>query len=453
MSNNGHSFWITFVFSLLLAISAHGQVQNSNISPKINSPLSRFGLGSTVPQYFVSAAGMGGLSAAWQDPYQLNIQNPASLSYLQATAFEGGLGAKNSKLSGRTGEDNTWSGNLQYLALGFPLRNSINKALDRESDTWNAGMSLALLPYSQVGYDVRLVDSLSQGVSQSTNVLKGAGGTNRLRWGTGFRYKQLSVGVDVGFMFGKIINSRLVTFDSLPNALSAEFEDNLNFNGMTFTVGTQYVFDFKKLDKDGIKKIPNGKRIILGGTLSNETDLRVEGSQFARRFLGVTVSDTIFQSEIVSGTATLPMSYSFGVHYQHINSVNVGVEYGATAWSDYRNTLKMETLNDAYYLAVGGEWIPDYNSYNNYLARVRYRAGFRYETDPRTLDGQQIEGYVLTLGLGLPVILPRQQVSFVNMAVELGRSGVDGILEESFVRLNLGFTLNDNSWFFKRKFN
>lgn len=443
---------MTFVLALL-AMSAYGQVQNSNISPKINSPLSRFGLGNAVPQYFVATAGMGGLSAAWQDPYHLNTQNPASLAYLQATSFEGALSAKNTKLTGRTGEANTWSGNLQYLALGFPLRNAINKALDRERDTWNAGMSIALLPYSQVGYDVRLVDSLSAGVDVSTNVLKGAGGTNRLRWGTGFRYKQLSVGVDVGFMFGKIINSRLVTFDSLPNALAAEFEDNLNFKGATLTLGAQYTYDFKKPGKDGVSQVPNGKRFILGGTLSNETDLREEGTQFARRYLGSVVSDTIFRSEIVSGTTTLPMSYSFGLHYQHVNHVNIGVEYGATAWSNYRNTLKAENLADTYYVAVGGEYIPKYDSYNNYLARVRYRAGFRYETDPRTLDGQQIKGYALTFGMGLPVILPRQQVSFINMAVELGRSGVAGILEEDYVRLSLGFTLNDNSWFFKRKFN
>jgi hypothetical protein len=206
---------------------------------------------------------MAGLSAAWQDPYQLNIQNPASLANLQATAFEAGIYAKHSTLQGTSSTDKNWSGNLQYLALGFPLRNTINQALDRQGNEWNAGMSFALLPFTQVGYDIRLIDSLSEGVELSTNSLKGAGGTSRFRWGTGFRYKQLSVGADVGFLFGKIINSRLVEFDSLGGALDTEFQDELSFRGTTWSLGAQYVYEFKEVNKSG-ENVTNGKRLILG---------------------------------------------------------------------------------------------------------------------------------------------------------------------------------------------
>ena len=53
----------------------------------------------------------------------------------------------------------------------------------------------------------------------------------------------------------------------------------------------------------------------------------------------------------------------------------------------------------------------------------------------------------------LSEVFQTAQVSFINTAFEFGRAGVDGELEENFVRLTFGFTLNDNSWFFKRKFN
>jgi hypothetical protein len=81
--------------------------------------------------------------------------------------------------------------------------------------------------------------------------------------------------------------------------------------------------------------------------------------------------------------------------------------------------------------------------------RIRYRAGFYHRTDPRLEDLKQ---YALTLGFGLPVILPRQQTSFVNLAFEFGKFDTANAIKENFVKMSLGFTLNDSSWFFKRKF-
>ncbi|MEL6971031.1 MAG: hypothetical protein AAFZ63_26020 [Bacteroidota bacterium] len=453
MSKSWHKIIVVLVLTLG-SVTTWAQIQNSNISPKINSPLSRFGLGDFIPQYFAASGAMGGLTAAVQDPYHINIVNPASLASLQATAFSGGLYARRSRYTTSSGEDDAWSGNLQYLALAFPLRNPINQALDRQSNAWNAGMTIALVPQTQVGYNISLVDTQSAGIEVSTNTLKGSGGTSKLHWGTGFRYRQLSVGVDVGFLFGNLINSRLVDFDSLSGSLNTEFQDELSVRGTTWNFGAQYAFDFKETNKDG-ELVPSGKKLVVGATLGNETTLNLEGTQFTRRFLSTVVSDTIFFSEDVVGEGVLPTSYSFGVHFQDLNRLSLGIEYGAGAWGDYRNDVKRdeEPLRDNYYVAVGGEYIPNFNSYNNYWEKVRYRLGFRYGTDPRTINGQQVDGYSVTFGFGLPVILPRQQVSFINTAFEFGRVGVDGELEENFVRLTFGFTLNDNSWFFKRKFN
>ena len=50
--------------------------------PKDNAPYSRFGLGDPLNQFFSSAAGMGGLSATYADPFHVNFLNPASLGHL-----------------------------------------------------------------------------------------------------------------------------------------------------------------------------------------------------------------------------------------------------------------------------------------------------------------------------------------------------------------------------------
>ena len=83
---------------------------------------------------------------------------------------------------------------------------------------------------------------------------------------------------------------------------------------------------------------------------------------------------------------------------------------------------------------------------------MRYRAGAYYRQDPRTSTGTDFNDIGITLGLGMPVILPRQQASFVNLALEIGKIGTNSPIEETYFRFTAGFTLNDNSWFYKRRF-
>jgi hypothetical protein len=78
--------------------------------------------------------------------------------------------------------------------------------------------------------------------------------------------------------------------------------------------------------------------------------------------------------------------------------------------------------------------------------------GAFYENDPRTFNGDQLSKRGVTVGLGLPLTLPRQQTSFVNLAFEGGQFGLQDVITENYIKMTLGFTLNDNSWFFKRKF-
>lgn len=83
---------------------------------------------------------------------------------------------------------------------------------------------------------------------------------------------------------------------------------------------------------------------------------------------------------------------------------------------------------------------------------MRYRIGSYYRQDPRIVNGSNVNDIGVTLGLGLPVLLPRQQTSFVNIAVEAGILGDGTPVREQYARLTVGFTMNDNTWFYKRRF-
>jgi hypothetical protein len=434
---------------------AQSQVSSaSDIRPKLNSPLSRFGLGNPVDQFFASQAGMGGLESTYQDAFHLNIQNPATLASLQSTSFEVGGFGRASDLTDRTSSVSTMQGNLRYIALGFPLRNPISLRNDRLQNIWNGGMAFSLMPTSDVGYDLQINDEDPE-FGATSNTLKGNGGGYRFSWSTAFRYKYLSAGLNLNYNFGKITNSRIVTFNDIDEALASEFVEDVAIQGFSLGYGLQYAYNFKDLNKNGEMR-PNGKRIIFGanGNLGQEID--TDASVLFRRFSPngqLAVRDTLRSETRQAGTLNLPSSFSVGIAYEKINKLYVGVEYGSRFNSQYANSASPETLLDANRLAFGIQYIPNANSYNRFVQRIRFRAGLRLEEDGRSVDGVQARRNAITIGAGLPFRLPRQQISFVDIALEFGKFGVPNILDENYVQFTLGFSLNDNSWFFKRKLN
>ena len=425
-----------------------------DIRPKLNSPLSRIGLGNPLDQPHAAQLGMGGLFATYQDPYHLNIQNPASLAGLGATSFELGIYARRSQLEDASGSVGTNQGNLRYLALGFPLRNPINLNLNRLENTWNAGMAFSLAPTSVVGYDLRL-DGSNPEFGETSNILRGNGGAYRFSWSNGFRYRTLSAGVNVNYNFGKITNSRLVIFNEIAESLASELLEETSIGGVTFGYGVQYSYTFKDTNADG-ERVVNGKRIMVGLAGELGGDVESDASRTLRRFSPtgqLNVSDTLQFVENQLGTVTLPSSLTAGIAYEDFNRLYVGVEYEMRNSSNYRNSAQPEALLDANRLAFGIQYIPNISSFNSYWKRVRYRVGVRLEDDPRSVDGMQARRNAITLGAGLPLRLPRQQVSFIDFALELGQFGVPDVLDENYIQATLGFSLNDNSWFFKRKLN
>lgn len=454
--------WSRFVASTIVALMvwtgvATAQSSHSEIQPKRNSPYSRFGLGDPQDQFYVASAGMGGLSAAFQDPFHLNLRNPASLAFLQATSFEVGFNAKYSLLDGGEESARSWSGNLNYLALGFPLKNPINEALDRRRSPLGWGMAFALQPYTVVGYDV-FADTEGNGTGATASSFRGAGGTYRVLWGNSIRWKSLSVGVNLSYLFGKITNSQLVQFLDLEGAYSSQFLDETSYGGLLWELGAQYLIDFKELNDEG-ERVASGKRLIIGLFGNANNSFRTNTSAFVSRFNPTfdVRNDTIFYADEVRGDGRLPAELTGGLLYEEINRLKVGVEYSMGMWSNYRNDAQLNrrvVLDDSWGVTAGVEYIPDNASYNSYFKRVRYRFGALYQADPRVLEeGQQLRRYGLTLGMGLPIIRPREQSSHINFAVEVGRYGHPDAIDETYVKMAIGFTLNDNTWFYKRKFN
>jgi len=457
MSDFRNKFILVLLALLTVQVLQAQQVtENITADPKNNSPYSRFGLGDPLNQYLAAPGAMGGASAAFTDPDHLNLLNPAALSWLNQTAFEVGVYAKYADLSDETQSADVWSGNLNVLALGFPIFNSINQTLERQQRRFDWGMAFSLQPYTLVGYDLRLRDSISS-VGSYSNFLRGSGGTYKLAFNNGWRYENFSFGLGLGYLFGKISNSRRLSVENAAvNAFSTEFLDEYSVSGFTYTLGAQYLYKIDEGREDVGTSTVGARRLIFGAYLNGSTNFNTETDRFYSRdnFSVIpTERDTFLFEGSREQEGTLPLEVAVGVTYQELQRLKLTAEYYAGFWSDYRNEAQPDQLADNYRIAVGAEFIPNAGSYNNYLERIRYRLGGFYGTDARTIGGNQLEKYALTFGFGLPIVRPRQQSAYLNFAFELGRFGLSDAIEETYAQLTLGFTLNDNTWFFKRKFN
>lgn len=422
--------------------------------PKQNSPYSKYGIGDPVNQFFANQAAWGGQTAAFHDPFHLNLSNPASYAHLRATALETGLFAKYSHLTASTGTKDNWSGNLAYAAIGFTLKSPINELLDKKKSPWQVGMGLALTPNTLVGYNVQTIDTLPD-LGVVIGSFQGSGGTYRLTWSGGVKRNNTAFGLNLGWIFGKSVYENTTAFvDSLPTFFTNRRED-VSVNGLIWRLGAQQDFVLRTAEND--KTVPL-RWVTVGITGEGKHNVKSVYDKLFLRSRGLLSNgqyddaDTLESALDVRQTITLPAAFTLGVQYVNANKFRAGVQFGFEGWSSYRNEARPDDFRNTISLSGGIEYIPDFASYNNYGKRIRYRLGAYYRQDPRKAEGKELDDLGLSFGFGFPITLPRQQTSFVNTAFELGKLGADSPIDETYFRITVGFTLNDNSWFYKRRF-
>lgn len=446
-------FCLILLFSLFFGILLRAQ-------PKQNSPYSRYGIGDLAPQYFAAQAGMGAQTAAFHDPYHLNLANPASYAHLRATALETGLYTKFAEYESGTATAKNISGNLAYLALGFTLRSPINEVLDKKRTPWQFGMGFSVTPYSTVGYNIESQER-RQDVGVVYNTFEGKGGLYRIQWTNAVKHKNTAVGVRLGWAFGRSVYENSTQFragidTTDATAFQNNFRDEFRMNGLVWGLGVQQDLILRYANTR--EKNTPSEWLTIGGTVEGPQNFNLFADQLrirsrGRLFTGAySDPDTLLKVTGKESNIQLPASLSVGLQYNKANKLKLGVQTGYSNWSVYKNPLRPETLRNVFHVSGGVEYIPDYISYNKFLRRVRYRAGAYYRQDPRVVNGNGVNDTGITLGLGLPVILPRQQTSFVNIALEAGILGDGTPIREQYARVTVGFTMNDNTWFYKRRF-
>lgn len=440
---------VIFIFSVSLG-AVVGQ-QNDN------SPYSRFGIGDMADNNFNHVRQMGGLGASYIDAYHINIVNPASYAFLNATAFDIGVFAKGTLLKDKDHKNSIWTGNLDYLSLAFPLTNPINAVYDGVKRKYKWAMNITLKPNSNVDYNIANTDSTSIGKPFVRNY-HGSGGSYKLLLGNAVNYKKFALGLNMGYLFGNLRYERNIIFDKADYAYSDYYANDYNIRGFIWNAGLIYTDILNKGEIEQ-KKIAPIKRISAGlhfNTASSFSTLYNINHFLIQELLSqYNKVDTVNIVSDIRGKGKLPAELGVGFTYYSGEKHAIGLNYTRTMWSSYYNDASGEvkgSLSDVNRISAGGYYRPDYKSYDSYFKRVYYRYGMYYTTDPKQINGDAVKSFGVTMGVGMPFVYQRK-ITTVNLGVTAGTRGINAPINEKFVKFSLGVSFNDDEWFLKRKYN
>ena len=392
------------------------------------SPYSYYGLGEVKFRGTQDARAMGGLSITG-DSIQLGLMNPASYSKLKLTTFAVGGTNSSTNFSTETEKEKAQRTSFDYLAVGLPLG--------------KFGVAFGLMPYSAVGYKNENTIESTEGTRYFRS--QGNGFINKVFVGGSYTFNDnLSFGLDFAYHFGDITN------EFTEKALSPELtqyttreKNTTELNGVSFNIGLLY------------NRQINSK-LTLHSSLTYSPESKLSTTNFRNiatvvyTIDGTELSNDDEDINLPNKELTIPSRLSLGFGLGENKKWLLGSELTFTQNKNLVNRFADDTnatFENSTRFALGGYYIPKYDSFSNYLQRIVYRAGFKYENTGLVLNNKSINDYGMNFGLGLPLGFSR-----IDLGFEFGKRGTtsNSLIEENYFNISIGLNLGAK-WFERRK--
>ena len=391
-----------------------------------NSPYTRYGYGILADKAFISQRGMGGIGYGLRNSQMINPMNPASFSAVDTLTFmfDLGLSAQISWFQDAYGKERKINGNLEYLALQFPLAKKL-------------GIGAGFEPVSNVGYNYADTARLPVENDLVQKTYTGRGGMSRVYGVLSYDFlNRLSIGVKLSYLFGDISHNKVVSYSS-SNIDVTSWADTLRSYGFLYDFGLQYHQSIGKFRTITIGAVYSPKTSFGAKVMTGETRSNVSGSIMDSK--NTVSTDSIFE---------LPESYGLGFTYSRLGKLTVGADVLYQKWADVKYYDQTNAFYNLLKLNAGGEFIPNRTG-NNLLNRLRYRAGIHYTNSYLKIKDSKYNEYGVNLGFGVPM---NDRRSFLNIAFEylLIRPESKLYIDEQYFKVSLSYTFNE-LWFFKQK--
>ncbi|MEE2772849.1 MAG: hypothetical protein VX712_11585 [Bacteroidota bacterium] len=397
-------------------------LMNGQLSTLSSSPYSLYGLGVYNYQTPGKANALGYTGIADNSFGSINKLNPASFAGIPLNTFtyDVGLRYEVQNLQQSYESETKNSGNFSGISFAFPV-------------TEKSGMGIILAPYTNVGYEISGIQSNIEGTDEIflTNV-EGHGGLNDLNLNYGYAFSEnLRVGLSSSFLFGKITENEYNYF--VNNTLYLR-EDN-SYSGFRFGFGIQY--DFLK-------------NTSLGAVVNSPVNLKSVQEQEIFQYRGG-ITGTLLGTETIETSNDdfiLPLEIGMGFKTELIKELMISADYRHEFWDQTNQTDDIGDFIDRDFYGLGLEYLPE----NRMKTKaMEYRLGLKYDSGNMNFNGENVSGYGLSTGVGIPLNLSLG--SMINLSYTYGDRGTisNGLVRENYHLLTLNLSLIGN-WFTKRRF-
>ncbi len=386
----------------------------------VTTPYSKMGYGMLNDNVSSIQRSMGGVGYAMEGGRIINVMNPASYADVDSLTFlwDVGIDLSNlwSKENGKQGYN--FGAGLDYLTGHF----KVSKGL---------GASFGLLPYSSVGY------AYGGDIVGGSESRSGNGGLNQLYLGVGYEpVKNLSVGLNIAYLFGTTLNTTLISSNS-----SSYFTRNMKVRDWNTQVGIQYSLPLFK----------NRDRLTVGATFQPKKSYH--GHTWGTRYdTQDSKVDTIGYTSM-KGNYEQPYSIGVGVSYMLNHRLTIEADYTFQKWSSAKYTpiggieAQNTKFDDRWKLALGMQYTP--NKRGSYFGAMSFRAGAFFNHDYMLFDQSHLRDYGLSVGVGLPA--PGSKTT-INLGVEWRHREATpvSLISENYLNITIGVNFNE-LWFWKSR--
>jgi hypothetical protein len=399
-----------------------------------SSTYSALGLGEFNYSGSATNQAMGGLGISYGTGWSVNFVNPALSTRNTIFNFEAALNYKKLNVNNGSETSDVDGGGLSYVAFSLPVKSG------------KTTLGLGLNQISSVNYRLLINSQVNNATINANNFIRGDGGISEAYLSAGFVVaKNLSLGIQGSYLFGSSIRTnqlRLTDTLGVDVGIPSEYYERLTVSDVGYKLGAHYM-------------VPLGekKNLHLGAIYEKLGD--VNGKAFAKLAAIGQANDLDTDGDLIAndepGSVYIPNRYGFGFSFEKVNKYAIGLEAQYQDFKQYRSFLDDPTqLKEAIKIGLGIQIVPDYLAIDNSLKRSTYRFGLEFQQTPYYLNNTNIND----LGINFGASLPLNQLSLLNFAMKVGQRGTtnNGLIRENYINFTLGFSLNDNSWFYKRVF-
>ena len=394
-----------------------------------NSPYTRYGFGQLSDQSFGNSKAMGGIAYGLRNGLQINAANPASYSAVDSLTFlfDAGMSLQNTNFSENGVKTNAKNSSIDYIAMQFRL--------------WKRmGLTAGFLPYSTVGYNMSQTKSISSdeygNPISALYTFSGDGSLQQVFLGLGYKmFDNLSIGANISYLYGDITHTANTTFSNA-NAYNSVRADKIDISDYKLDFGVQYTHKFGKKHA-----------VNLGAVYSLGHDMNGKGYNYKETYVSGSTIPMTQTVDTIQNAFSLPHTLGVGLTYVYDNRLTVGLDYTLQKWEDVEFFNQKGQFQNRSKISFGAEFMPNPIG-RSYFSRIRYRVGAYYSDPYAKINNQEgAREYGASFGFGLPLFQSRSILNISGQYVKVSPK-VKGMLEEDYLRINIGLTFNDR-WFMK----